>query len=73
MATASEIVTALETALAARASSGTMGVVSVNIDGTTTTYASFDVLLKELQYWQKQAAKQAGKRRLVNTLDLRNV
>jgi len=72
MATPAEIVTAIETAMASRATSGAAGVVSVTIDGVSTSY-SFDEAVKALQFWERRAAVAAGKRRLVNTLDLRNV
>ncbi len=68
MATASEIAIAIRTALANRASSGSAGIVSVTIDGISTTY-NFDQAVKELQFWEKRAK---GKRRFSNSFDLRN-
>lgn len=68
MATPSEIVTAIETALAQQAAAP--GVVSVSIDGVTTTY-NWDTAVKMLTFWERRAAIAAGTKRLVNTIDLR--
>jgi len=69
---ASDMVTAIKEALYARAAAGGVGVVSVTIDGTTTA-CNLDQAYKELSFWQKLEAQEAGTRRLVNTLDLRNI
>lgn len=69
MATPAEIVTAIETAMAQQATAP--GVVSVSIDGVSTTY-NWDQAVKMLEFWERRASVAAGKRRLVSTLDLRN-
>lgn len=68
--TAAEIATAIRTAMATRAPGA--GVVSVTVDGVTTNY-SFDQAVAALRFWERRAAAEAGTRRLVNTLDLRQV
>lgn len=47
------------------------GVVSVTIDGISTTY-SWAQAKDQLLFWERRAARLAGTRRFVNTIDLRN-
>lgn len=65
-----EKIDALETALAARASSGASGVVSVTIDGTTTQYKFADAIA-ELKFWETRLTKLSSNRKPVRTIDLR--
>jgi hypothetical protein len=46
------------------------GTVRVTIDGTTTEF-SWEQAQKQLQYWENRAAKAAGKKKMVNGINLR--
>jgi hypothetical protein len=63
---AQSMIEALESALSENA-----GVVSVNVDGTSVRYDRQQAL-RELDYWQRQKAQQAGKRPRVSSVNLRN-
>ncbi len=70
-ATDQEIADAIRTALAKRATSGATGAVTVTIDGISTTYDEAQARTA-LDYWERRAARSAGSRRRVSTIDLRN-
>jgi hypothetical protein len=63
--------TMVDALLAGMANQSAPGVVSVTIDGISTTY-SWTQAKDQLQFWERRASKSAGKRRMVVTLDLRN-
>lgn len=56
MSTATDMITAIETALASNA-----GVVSITVDGESVRYDRMQAL-KELEYWKKEASKESGTR-----------
>lgn len=65
MATPAQMITALETALAEQAA----GVVTVILDGVTTTFNRADARA-ELDYWQRKAGRAAGTRPVCSTVKL---
>jgi len=64
--TSAEMVDALKKALASGAA-----VVSVSIDGSSTTFGR-EQALKELQFWERRAAREAGTLRTATSFDLSN-
>jgi hypothetical protein len=68
--TDAETAAAIRDALAARAAAGGTGVVSVTIDGTTTQFDPA-AAQAELELFEARAAREAGIRPMVRTLDLR--
>lgn len=64
--TAQTMVRALTTALA----ENPVGVTSITIDGQTATYGTRDAMLKELQFWERRVAREAGRRPRVARIDL---
>lgn len=65
MATASDMIVAIETALAATP----VGLVQVTVDGQTVRYSRGEAL-DELRYWQRQAARANGSRPVSATINL---
>lgn len=64
MATDAEMVEVLRNALATGA-----GVVSISVDGVTVSY-SREQALRELQFWEKRAARASGRRPRIVSIDL---
>lgn len=64
-----EIVAAIRNAMAVKAASGTAGVVSVTIDGISTTY-SWDEAKRQLQFWERRANLASGKKKLFNVVNV---
>jgi len=67
-----QIATAIKTAMAANAAAGSVGVVSVTIDGITTQF-SWPQAQQQLEWWERRAARASGKRRLFSSMDLRGL
>ena len=67
-----DIVNQLVSSMANAAATGAAGVVSVSIDGVSTTY-NWDQAQRMLEFWERRLARSSGKRRLFSTMDLRGV
>jgi len=65
-----QIADSIRTQLAARASDGATGIISVTIDGVTTQFSEPEAR-KALDYWEARAKRASGKRRRIYTMDLR--
>jgi len=68
MSKAIDFVKALEAALRSNVS-----VKQVTVDGQTITFADRASMLAELDYWERKAARQSGKRRLTRGIDISSV
>lgn len=66
--TAAQMVTAIKAALLASPAA----VLTIVVDGQTVTYARAQAIA-ELKFWQTEAAKEAGTRRRIATINLRNL
>lgn len=67
MASASEMVSLLETALASNA-----GVKSITVDGVLVQFNDRLAMIRELEHWQRIAARQSGKRPICMGINLGN-
>lgn len=65
MAKAQEMVDLLEQALRQN-----VGVKQIVVDGQTIQFNDRSALITELNYWQKKAAQEAGKKSLFRSVDL---